>query len=64
MTIGERIKFYRTKANMTQEELAAAIGVAQVNISYMENDKIGINLEKLYKICDALGITIADIINE
>jgi transcriptional regulator with XRE-family HTH domain len=64
MTIGERIRHYRELVEMTQDQLAERLGVTASAISLIESDKRGINLEKLYKICDALGITIADIINE
>ena len=57
MTIGERIKQYRYEAGMTQEELAAALGVTQENISQIEHDKINITLVKLNELCDALGVS-------
>ena len=62
MTIGERIKQYREKAGLTQVELAEKIDAYQETISQIEHDKIGITVAKLRKICDALGVTIADIV--
>jgi transcriptional regulator with XRE-family HTH domain len=62
MTVGERIKYYRERKGLSQEQLAELIGVTQENVSYMENDKVGITVEKLKRICDALDVTIADIV--
>ena len=64
ITLGENIKRYRLKAGMTQEELAAAIGVTQENISQLENDHIGVSVDKLHKLVDALGCTINDILDQ
>ena len=64
MTLGERIKQYREQAGMTQEQLADKIGVTYSAVSLMENDKRGINVDKLHKICDALDVTITDILEQ
>ena len=62
MTIGKQIKRYREQAGLTQEQLAEVVGVTQENISQMENDKLGITVDKLRLICDALDVTITDIL--
>ena len=62
MTIGQQIKQYRERAGMTQEQLAEVVGVTQENISQVENDKLGITIDKLNKICDALGVKITDVL--
>ena len=64
MTIGKQIKRYREQAGLTQEQLAYVVGVTQENISQMENDKLGITVDKLHKICDALDVTITDILEQ
>ena len=64
MTIGKQIKRYREQAGLTQEQLAYVVGVTQENISQMENDKLGITVDKLRLICDALGVTITDILEQ
>ena len=64
ITLGENIKRYRLKAGMTQEQLAALIGVTQEHVSYMENDRIGLSVDKLHKLVDALGCTINDILDQ
>ena len=64
MTIGKQIKRYREQAGLTQEQLATVVGVTQENISQMENDKLGITVDKLRLICDALDVTITDILEQ
>jgi transcriptional regulator with XRE-family HTH domain len=62
LTIGQQIKRYREKKGLTQAELAYIIGVDHSNISQIENDKREINLTKLRKICEALDVMIAQIL--
>ena len=64
MTIGQQIKRYREKANMTQEELADKIGVTNSAVSLIESDKRGITVDKLRMICDALDVTITQILEQ
>ena len=40
------------------------MGVTQETISRLENDQIGISVDKLYKLVDALGCTINDILDQ
>jgi len=39
MNIGEKIKQLRTEKNLTQPQLAEAIGIEQSYLSKLENDK-------------------------
>ena len=56
MTIGERIKYYREQAGMTQQELAAKAGVSYQAISKYENGIVtNIPTKRLQIIADALG---------
>ena len=60
--IGKTIKQFRENANRTQEELAKAIGVSRASIANYENSKQAIYISDLYKIADALGINVVDIL--
>ena len=62
LTIGQQIKRYRENKGLTQAELAFIIGVDHSNISQIENDKREIGLTKLRKICEALDVTITQIL--
>lgn len=56
MTIGERIKYYRELAGLTQQELAAKAGVSYQAISKYENGIVtNIPTKRLQIIADALG---------
>lgn len=56
MTIGERIKYFREQAGMTQQELAEKAGVSYQAISKYENGIVtNIPTKRLQLIADALG---------
>lgn len=57
-----RLKFYREKRNLSQEDLAKKSGVSRVTISKLENAKIPVSkTNTLTKIADALGETVPTI---
>ena len=56
MTVGDRIKEARLKANMTQAELAKKLNTSYVVISQYENNKRNPKLGTIEKIAVALGI--------
>ena len=60
---GERIRTWRTEKNMTLPALADRAGLSKGLISKLENnDDSNPSLSTLYKIAEALGITVADIL--
>lgn len=62
MTIGQRIKQYRTAAGLTQTDLAASIKVSKQTLYKYENDIItNIPSDKIELIAKTLGVTPADI---
>lgn len=61
MTIGDRIKAAREKAQMTQSELGNRTGVSGVSIMRYEKNQRQPRLEQLYAIADALNIPIEDL---
>lgn len=57
-----RLKFYREKRSLSQEDLAEKSGVSRVTISNLENDKTPVSkTDTLTKIADALGETVPTI---
>ena len=52
---GERLKFLRKKASLSQADLADKTGVARPNISFWENSDFP-PLEAIDKVCRALGL--------
>ncbi|PCJ14825.1 MAG: transcriptional regulator [Candidatus Cloacimonadota bacterium] len=58
--IGEKIKFYRKKANLSQEALGNHINSCQNYISDIERGKYQVTVRFLYKISIALNIDICN----
>lgn len=58
--VGQRIRAYRQKANMTQEELAERAELHQTYIGQVERGEKNLTLTSLEKILDALGLTFSD----
>jgi len=58
ITIGKNIKLLRKNFNLTQEHIAKFLSISQENLSQIENGKRGLNITKLLKLCDLLGITL------
>lgn len=60
MTLGQQIKDAREKKNLSQEELAAAVGVSRQAVSKWENDTAvphGINRETLSQVLELTDLT-------
>ncbi|GAB6559687.1 helix-turn-helix transcriptional regulator [Bacillus mobilis] len=61
MAFVTRIKEYRTKSNMTQEDLAKTVGVRRETISHLEKGKYNPSLQLAHDIAKALHCTIDEI---
>ncbi|AEE17288.1 helix-turn-helix domain-containing protein [Treponema brennaborense] len=55
--IGRRIKKYRWESNISQEELADAVGVSTTHMSHIETGGTKLSLGVFVKIADALQIS-------
>ena len=51
----ERIKLAREASGVTQTELAEKMGISRQQLNQLENDKDGLGVKTLVKICNALG---------
>ncbi|PIR43343.1 hypothetical protein COV24_03185 [candidate division WWE3 bacterium CG10_big_fil_rev_8_21_14_0_10_32_10] len=60
MNISKKIQDLRQKSNLTQEELAAKVGLSRVTITSIEQGKRKVAVEELSKFCEALGCTYTD----
>ncbi|MCU4988812.1 helix-turn-helix transcriptional regulator [Bacillus cereus] len=61
MAFVTRIKEYRAKLNMTQEDLAKSVGVRRETISHLEKGKYNPSLQLAHNIAKALHSTIDEI---
>ena len=58
--VGEKIKTLRIRKGMSQETLANECGLDRTYITYVENAKKNVTIETLYKITQALDISLKD----
>ncbi|HOV69168.1 MAG TPA: helix-turn-helix transcriptional regulator [Clostridia bacterium] len=61
MIIKTKIKEYRAKYNMKQEELAALVGVRRETIGHLENGKYNPSLKLALDIAKVFGVKVEDI---
>lgn len=62
MELGKRIYSYRTKLNMSQGDLADALGVSRQSVSKWENGNATPDLDKLVKLSELFGITLDELV--
>jgi len=63
-TLGKKIKEYRLKRGMTQEELADKLLSKKSTVSEYENDKIDIKISVLREIAKILGVSLSHFLCE
>lgn len=63
MLIGQRIKYFRKGAKITQEELAKSCGISLASLKNYESGKREAPLETLRKISRIFGVPIATLID-
>jgi len=56
-SLGQRIRYYRKKAGISQKNLAAAVAMSPNAISYYEKDKREPNILILMKLAKILNVT-------
>ncbi len=57
MTFGERVKHFREANGLTQEQLAAAIGVAKTTVTGYERGNREPDVAKIKRLASALGVS-------
>ena len=62
-TIGSYIARKRKEQNLTQEQLAQQLGVSNKTISKWENGKCMPNYSIILRLCDALGVTLPELMD-
>jgi transcriptional regulator with XRE-family HTH domain len=59
---GAELRRARTAAGLTQEQLSFRAGLSRPYISQLERDAKSPTLDTLFLLCDALGISAADMV--
>lgn len=63
MNIGEKIKKVREEKGLSQKEVAINLSMNPSQYSKIENGKVDPQFSSIEKIANALGVSIADIVN-
>lgn len=64
VTLGQRMRHYRTAAGLTLDQLGAEVGIAGSQLSLMENGRREPRLSLLSAIAARLGIQLTDLLDE
>ena len=64
LDIGNKIKVLRMKQGMSQKELAGKVGLTPSFVSQMENNQITPSLSSFLQICNTLGVSLSDTLEE
>ena len=64
MNIGERLKALRKARGLSKNRLAQLAGISQTHISDIEAGKKNPTVETLRRICDALGISLIEFLDD
>ncbi|MBO4989092.1 MAG: helix-turn-helix transcriptional regulator [Clostridia bacterium] len=62
MNFGEELKFYRQKANLTQQDLAKFINTSQQNISRWEKNEVEPSISFCVALADFYGVSLDELI--
>lgn len=57
MTLNENIKYLRLARNLTQVDLAKALGVTKQSVSNWENDNIQPSIDMLIRVADFFSVS-------
>jgi transcriptional regulator with XRE-family HTH domain len=60
--MGQELRKARQKAGLTQEQLSFRAGLSRPYISQLERELKSPTVETLFRICDALQVSAADIV--
>jgi XRE family transcriptional regulator, fatty acid utilization regulator len=64
VTLGQRIRHFRSAAGLTLDQLGEKVGVAGSQLSLMENGRREPRVTLLTSIAEALGVTLADLLEQ
>ncbi|MEO1235930.1 MAG: helix-turn-helix transcriptional regulator [Planctomycetota bacterium] len=60
--LGKELREAREALGLSQEKVGFAAGISRNYVSLLENDKSSPTLDVLFRLCDTLGLTAADLI--
>jgi transcriptional regulator with XRE-family HTH domain len=63
-TVGQKIRFYRKQAHLSQEELAEKADLSYKYVGEVERGVVNISLDSLVRIAKALRVKLRDLTDE
>jgi transcriptional regulator with XRE-family HTH domain len=60
LKLGHKIKYERSKRNLSQQELAEIVGLSAQSIATLETGKTNVKFTNLYNIAKALNLNLGD----
>jgi transcriptional regulator with XRE-family HTH domain len=60
--LGDNLRSYRKRANLTQEKLAEKVGLSVVFVSLLENGWRTASMDSLLRIAKALKVELSDLV--
>ncbi|MBO6046608.1 MAG: helix-turn-helix transcriptional regulator [Erysipelotrichaceae bacterium] len=62
--LGGRVREIRLEKDMTQQDLSNRTGVAPYYISRIENGRLNIRVDMLFKLAKGLGVDVTEIVKD
>ena len=64
LAIGMRVKFFRSKMGMSQDDFGSYVGADRTYINKIENGTCNLTIYKLCSVCEKIGITLHEFFND
>lgn len=64
MTLGTRIKDFRTKSKLSQEKVAELVGVSRQAVTKWESDQSAPNMDNLFRLAEIFGTTVDALVTD
>ena len=63
-TLGQRVRYYRVKLHLTQEQLAEKVDISASFLGHIERGSRAASLDTVMKLCSALAVTPNDLLGD
>ncbi len=60
--IADNLRKYRALKRLSQDQLSVKSGISQIQISKIENELVNSKMDTLFKLANALDITVNDLV--
>lgn len=60
--LGEKIAFYRSQKNFTQQKLAELLGITRASMNHIENGRTQLSVYRLFVLCSLLDVSLMNLL--